>query len=282
MEYIVEVKKNIIEADNYLKGLIYTLAPLYKKEHGENQDVVVPLFTALHSTSESILILLENQAIFDADVLLRTVMEGTIKYCYLMTGTNEEKKQKYSEYKVSLSDIDKISDHKKAIEAVDILREFSKNSTKPFECSILSDEELLRLSERYPKKKREELKRKWSYQSLLRSLAHDNREYEAQLGTLSTYSLASHFCHYDWTGVSSRNTQIIDSVNPKAIVFDIMHCNRIISNVLSMELFRVMEYMRGNNFYSQEVSDLCLEVYEFIMNLDALNNECLERTLSDE
>lgn len=281
MDYLQEVEGNIIKADEYLKELFYKLAPLYKKEHGENQDVVVPLFTSLHSTSESILILLINQAIFDADVLLRTVMEGTIKYCYLMTGTEDEKKEKYIEYKVKLTDIDKILDHHKAVEAVDILKEFSQNSTKPFDLSVLSDEELAVLMKKYPKKERDALKRKWSYQSLLRSLAHSYPEYEAQLGTVSTYSLTSHFCHYDWTGLSSRNVQIMNSVKTDAIIFDIMHCNRILSNVLSMELFRVAEYIRGNGFCSQEVTTLYLEVYEFVITLDKLGNELLERALSE-
>lgn len=115
MEYIEEVGKYIVQADEYLKSLLFKISPLYRKEHGDNQDVTVPLFTTLHSTSESILILLLNQSIFDADVLLRTVMEGTIKYCYLMTGTVDEKKEKYIEYKIKLADIAKISDHKKLL-----------------------------------------------------------------------------------------------------------------------------------------------------------------------
>ena len=279
MEYIEEVGKYIVQADEYLKSFLFKISPLYRKEHGDNQDVTVPLFTTLHSTSESILILLLNQSIFDADVLLRTVMEGTIKYCYLMTGTDDEKKEKYIEYKIKLADIAKISDHKKAIEAVDILREFSNNSTKPFECDILSDEKLSELKEQYPKKEQDKLKQKWSYQALLRSLAKANREYEAQLGTLSTYSLTSHFCHYDWTGVSSRNAQIIEVENPNAIIFDIMHSIRILSNVLSLELFRVAEYMRGNKFDSPEVTALSMEALKFVSDLDTLNNNMLEKSL---
>lgn len=282
MKYMEEVEKNIVKADKYLKSLFLKLAPLYKKEHGKNQDVAVPLFAALHSTSESILILLLNQAIFDADVLLRTVMEGTIKYCYLMVGTDEEKEEKYIEYKVKLSDLDKIADHKKAIETVDILRKFSSNSTKPFECNILSDKELSKLTGQYSKKEREELKRKWRYQSLLRSLGQTNPEYSAQLGTLFTYSLMSHFGHYDWTGLSSRQAQIVNSVNPDAIIWDILHCNRIVSNVLSMELFRVMEYMRGNRFSSHEVTKLYMEVYEFITEVDRIHKIMLERAIAGD
>lgn len=125
----------------------------------------------------------------------------------------------------------------------------------------------------------DKLKRKWSYQALLRSLAKANHEYEAQLGTLSTYSLTSHFCHYDWTGVSSRNAQIVESENPNAIIFDIMHSIRILSNVLSIELFRVVEYMRGNRFDSPEVVALSMEVLKFVSDLDVLNNNMLERVL---
>lgn len=118
-----------------------------------------------------------------------------------------------------------------------------------------------------------------SYQALLCSLAKTNHEYEAQLGTLSTYSLTSHFCHYDWTGVSSRNAQIIESENPNAIIFDIMHSIRILSNVLSMELFRVAEYMRGNRIDAPEVAALSMEVLKFVSDLDILNNNMLERVL---
>lgn len=279
MDYLQEIEKYIVRADGYLKNLLVKMAPLYRKEYGDNQDVTVPLFTTLHSTSESILILLLNHSIFDADVLLRTVFEGTIKYCYLMTGTIDERKEKYMEYKIQLVDIAKISDHKKAIESIEILREFSSNNTKPFEGDILPDDKLLELKKQYPKKEQDKLKQKWSYQALLRSLAKKNRIYEAQLGTLSSYSLMSHFCHYDWTGVSSRNAQIIESGDPDAIIFDIMHSIRIISNVLSMELLRVMEYMNGNKANLPEVVELYIKVFKFVSELDVLTNNMLESTL---
>lgn len=277
MEYIEEVGQHIIKADEYLKKLIFTLSPLYKQEHGDCQDVTVPLFTTLHSTSESILILLLNHSIFDADVLLRTVMEGTIKYCYLMTGTDEEKKERYIEYKINLTDMDLMFDHKKSSEAVEILKKFSSNNTKPFECDILSVKKLMELKDKYPKRIQNDLKQKWSYQSLLRSLAQDNPEYKAQLGTLATYSQTSHLCHYDWTGVSCRNAQIEESIKPESVMFDIAHSIRILSNVLSMEIFRVAEYMRGNKCNAPEVAELSLEVIKFIKELDYINNEFLEK-----
>lgn len=271
-EYEKDIVPYIIKADQFIKTLILNMSPLYKKEHGEGQDVTVSLFATLHSTSESILILLLNRGVFDADVLLRTVMEGTIKYCYLMTGTVETRKKRYIEYRVDLAQIERLEDHKKAVESVEILKEFSNNNTKPFEACILSTEEYDLLSATYTKQKKNDLKRRWGYSALLRELAKDNQEYEAQLGSLSTYALSSHFCHFDWTGVSSRNAPVL-SPREESEVFDFAHALRILSNVLSCYLFRVAEYIRGNSYSSVAVSAIAMELYGLIKEIDEMQNK---------
>ena len=80
MNYAETIHPLIVESDQLIKEIIFELAPLYKNEFPHGQDVTVPLFTVLHSTTESVLILLLNGAIYESDVLLRTIMEGTIKY----------------------------------------------------------------------------------------------------------------------------------------------------------------------------------------------------------
>lgn len=276
MEYFDEVNPYIATVDMYIKNLIFSLSPLYREEHGIEQDITVQLFSSLHSTSESILILLLNRSICDADVLLRTVMEGTIKYCYLMVGTSEERHEKYTEYKQKLTDIDMIGDHQKALEAIAVLKEFSSNSTIPFELMLLSDDKLDQLKSLYPAKLRNEIKQRWSYQSLLRSLAKTNSEYEAQLGTLSTYSQTSHLCHYDWTGLSVRQSQIMHSETESGELSDIAHALRIMDNVLSMYLFRVAEYMRGNNCRTVNIAELSIKALSFSAELSKKENEIIE------
>lgn len=276
MNYFDEISPPIAKVDTFIKNFFFLLSPLYKEAHGNEQDAAVNLFSSLHSTSESILILLLNRAIYDADVLLRTVMEGTIKYCHLMVGTPEERHEKYIEYKKILTDIDLITDHQKALEAIRILKEFSSNSTIPFELMILPEEKLEELKNLYPARKRNEIKQRWSYQALLRSLAKTNVEYETLLGTLSTYSQTSHLCHYDWTGLSSRQAQIMDAGTENGELADIAHALRIMDNVLSMYLFRVIEYIRGNNFASKEVSDLSIQAFSFLEDLSNKENELIE------
>lgn len=280
MDYLNIAGTYILQADQYMKQLFYAIAPIYKPENGNRQDVTVPLFTTLHSTSESILILLLHGGLFDADILLRCVMEGTIKYCYLMNGDENEKNNKYIEYKEKLYEMAKISDHKKAVEAVEILNEFSENSTKPFEVDILEEQALSNLQAKYPSKLQNEIKNKWSYQQMLRDLAQKNTNYKAQLGTLATYSMTSHLCHYDWTGVCSQQDQIANSQDEDAYLWDAAHCLRILSNVISMELFRVAEYAGNSNAELLEAINLCTEITGFVCQIDKFISKIAEENIN--
>lgn len=282
MDYYSIVGSYIHKADMFMKKIICDIAPIYREGNGRYQDVTVPLFTTLHSTSESILIVLLHGGLFDADILLRSVMEGTIKYCYLMNGTANEKDEKYIEYKEKLYEISKISDHKKAVEAVEILKEFSENCTMPFELDILDDEMLNSLKERYPVKLQKEIKNKWSYQKMLRNLAETSSEYKAQLGTLATYSMTSHLCHYDWNGVLSRELQILNSTKEEAEECNIAHGLRILSNVLSMEMFRVVEYLKNSRVEMPMVLKLSLDLLELIHEIDKYENQIVKEKGSTE
>lgn len=275
MNYRKQVEKYIKQADNLIKQLFFKLAKLNSDSNGNNQDTAFSLFVSLHSSSESILILLLEQAIFDADILLRTVMEGTIKYCYLMTGTIEERNNKEYIYRECLSEIDKITDHYKAADTIKILKEFSYNNLKPFESLLLDNDLLEDLQLKYPSKIRKQLKNEWSYQSLLRSLAESANEYKAQLGTISTYALTSHFIHYDWTGISMRKSNSDD--NRTSILYDLIHSLRILSNALSFYSFRIMEFLRANEWRNTEIARLSIDLLEFVYELDKIQNDFLSK-----
>ena len=137
------------------------------------------------------------------------------------------------------------------------------NNTLPFEVNILSDEEIQSLQDKYTRKIKTEMKQKWSYQSLLKSLA-------------ATYSLSSHFCHYDWIGVSSRLAQLESAYDEKDEIYDILHCYRILSNILSFEMFRASEYVRVNNFSSAHTLAIIDKIFELLYRIDSFCNTSLE------
>lgn len=285
MEYKEEISGYVIRANEYLRSLFLEITPLHRSEQNNINEVIIVLFCTLYNTSESIMQLLLCERLHDADVLFRTVMEGTIKYCYLMEGTNEERKIKYDEYKVNLTEIDKISDHKKAVETIKILNKYSDNSTIPFESYLLPDSILDKLEKKYPKKIKDKVKRKWSYRSMLESIARDNAAYELLLGTLSTYSLTSHLCHFDWVGLSHRNTLILSAYSEENIKSQVLYALRILSNTISMFLIRVGVYMRVC-YVESTVRSLFHEINDYVIYLNKISNNglleiCKENKIRD-
>lgn len=282
MQYLELINERIGEASFLTNELFFSLGPLYQENCGQEQEVTVPLFTMLHSTSSTILTLLsEEMALPDADVLLRTVMEGTVKYCYLMNGTPEERKAKYEEFRYALYEMEMISDHNKAVETLRIFEEFSvDNSAIPFEANILPDDLLKELQSKYTKKQKDEIKRRWTYQSMLRSLAEDKEAYKAQLGTLSTYATTSHYAHFDWSGLSSRLAQLKANAENTDTHYDVVHGFRIISNILSFAMFRAGEYINVCGVKSQETYQILNMIAKEIRELDAVANKMLSELVN--
>lgn len=283
MQYLEAIGCRIDTALLLMNELFISLAPLYQENCGREQEVTIPLFTMLHSTSSTILTILNDEmALPDADVLLRTVMEGTVKYCYLLNGTPEERRTKYEEYRYALYGMELVSDHKKAMETLDIFKEFSiDNSTIPFEVNILPDDFLKTFQSQYTNKQKDDIKRKWTYQAMLRSLAKDRPEYKAQLGSLSTYASTSHYAHFDCTGLSSRQAQLEAIVKNPNDHYDVVHGFRIISNILSFAMFRAWEYINVYGCKSQDTYRILKEMAVEVKELDVFSNETLSEMLKE-
>lgn len=51
-----------------------------------------------HLSSESVLLLVRASKEWDAEIVARSVVEGTLKYCYMLEGTESETEQRATEF----------------------------------------------------------------------------------------------------------------------------------------------------------------------------------------
>src|SRR3990172_8552337 len=72
------------------------------------RGVSAQLFIDCHLTSESVLLLIREAKEWDADLLNRSVMEGSIKYVYMLLGNTKEKKKKAKKNWETLFSCDKM------------------------------------------------------------------------------------------------------------------------------------------------------------------------------
>lgn len=131
--------------------------------------------TTCLSTTGSVLILIERGRVWDADVLQRGVMEGTIRFLYLLHGDGELV-DRFHEFNVSLEDSASLRLHRRA---KIFLKSTTQNSLddgsqKTLESLMLSPEEFQAISKELPKKIRRALEDKWSFGKLLTDLVAKN------------------------------------------------------------------------------------------------------------
>ncbi len=265
----IDLKDNAQEAWILLKDLTFSQVPFFKAEaeiSHFNQFVTIQLFTSLYSTSESILLLIEENSIWEADILLRTVFEGTIKYFYLMSDRLKEDSDTIKEYYFTLPEMQKIKEHKKALEALEQYHIFSE-AKHPFETSILSAEDLEILEQKYPRNMQKTLEQKWGFGSLFKFLIEKDKKYECLAGIFYAYNLSSHFVHCDGSYIKMRYESMKDASNDD-VELDIGHGIRIISNVLSLGYLRVTEYLSKFKINANKYRDLIDAVTSYLDKLE--------------
>ncbi|OMF43535.1 DUF5677 domain-containing protein [Paenibacillus peoriae] len=209
-----------------------------------------------HTTSESILILVANNRIWDNEMLIRSVLEGTIKFIYLTVGSNEEREKKIDEYWNVLPIINKIKRSNRAEEIYEYLSntEVQKNDMKFIGGVLLTEEEIQEIREKYPRKYRKELEHKWSYSEIIKDLSKQDK-HKFFSGMFHGYGIGSHLIHQDADAINyliDHNQRIPE----RRIAKELAHGCRQISDIMTFSILRLYAY---KVLFKESVDDIYLE-----------------------
>jgi hypothetical protein len=169
----------------------------------ENQFAanIYNLIKFIGERSISITILVQNNLLWDAQIMMRCVQEATMKVSFLCNCSEEEKKQRLKEY---LYDLEEINSLKRSVIAKRIASSFQQDSLMilPFKPLILNTdkEELLRA--KWPSKQKRKLEQKWSYSEMMKEQANTMKEFQQVFLSLAhPYKISSHLLHADETAI---------------------------------------------------------------------------------
>ncbi|WP_342426708.1 hypothetical protein [Paenibacillus sp. FSL L8-0158] len=162
MNLVQETLMKLARQASFILHDYYVLTSAYFNKDldiSENHRYVLKqLPVSCQLTSESSLVLIANVRLWDNEMLLRSIMEGTIKFVYLTLGTNEERESKINEFWEVLPAISEIKRTKRAKTLVDSLPE-PLNSDMVFIKDVILDDEIL---EELEKNTQENLEKSWS------------------------------------------------------------------------------------------------------------------------
>lgn len=239
--------------------------PLYK-ENSElkeiHQFVLTNMISSCHQASESSLLLVGYRRLWDAEILKRSVLEGTTKLLYISIGEGEEILSKCDEFYRVIPEMTQINLHKKAIECLEKINDLS-TLWPDINNQILSDEKLLELEAKYPRRVRKMINQKWSFSEIIKTLEESKNEgFEIFKGTYYKYSLGSHFVHQDGDSIGymwDRNRSDIESRTST----ELAHGKSIIKDILALVLVRMEIYFGFHHLDTSLIDKWKQKVEEF-------------------
>jgi hypothetical protein len=164
---------------------------LYQDPNRQPRDtefVLGQLQVRATSTSDSVLFIVPEMKLWDAEILLRSVMEATLKFVFICTADEAERCVRVNEF---LNVLPKITGLRRHRRAKDFLNRLPDNSgflgQKPMGDVLLPDQEVAEISEAFPKEMRARLEGKWGFAQMAESIGRADNRFQELQGLLYSY-----------------------------------------------------------------------------------------------
>lgn len=209
------------------------------------------LFVDCHLTSESILLLLQQGKEWDAEILLRSVIEGSLKLDMLLRGTIEQREETAYEFWEVLPIFHQVRHAEHAKKILDIVEDPESTEWRSIKDLMLDEASLSRIRATYSKAQRQALEEKWSFVGLIREFVKLGGSGAKEIvGLGHGYAMSSHLLHKDADGIgmvwerSRRNTERREAVT-------LGHAARIIHDVCGFSKLRLLIALNACNLKSE-------------------------------
>ncbi|MFD2498571.1 DUF5677 domain-containing protein [Rhizorhabdus histidinilytica] len=168
------------------------------------------LLSATARASESALLLCAYGQLWDAEVLARSALEGTLKFAYLLQSPDTFT-QRHTEYAINLFHIALMKDHLKCAELLAAVSDPDSLQWRPIKDRLLDDDELVELRATYDRVHRRELENRWGFTGLVSELSRSGDRLFRGLGPLPIPTLSpATFITWIWLEPRSRLIAIGD------------------------------------------------------------------------
>jgi hypothetical protein len=165
-----------------------------------HRRAVVLLSTACLSSTESVLYLVDGQRLWDAERVMRSVVEGTVKFGYLLESRDAFLAHAI-EYTDTLPAVSRLAWHAKAEEALKSLCEGDDSTPRPYRDLLLDQEEAETIRSIYPRGMRKDIERRWGFTALVEAVSSTRGAFGPTARVmLHGYSVSSHLQHMSHEG----------------------------------------------------------------------------------
>ncbi|MES3021123.1 MAG: DUF5677 domain-containing protein [Pseudomonadota bacterium] len=197
--------------------------------------------------SQSQTLLLQAWKLWDADIIMRSMLECATRFLFVSIAAPDERAQRIEEYTISLNEIENLQRSEKAKDFV--ATSIDEDTKMLIGGVVFGAEDEAELRARWPKAKRKALKQKWSFTEISHVLSTfhvdrlDLRNYKS---FLHGYGLSSHLIHADQTSMDLVKDRAGREPQEKAML-EKAHFARLATEPVSILFlcWRAMAYASG-------------------------------------
>lgn len=237
-----------------LRELLPLMSPVGKHKYRtrEHAHTIGALASACARSSESVVLLCAYGQLWDAEVVSRSVCEGTLKFMYLLQAVDTFE-QRHDEYAKDLFHIGLLKDHKKAEGLLAAVPDPDARYWRPIRERLLSPDELLDIESRFDKQARRSLDTKWGFSGLIGHLTRSGDPAFSNISGFShSYSMSSHVMHADSIGTSIALERDFRSSERR----ETLHLSHLVGLLSSQIEYMYMRLMIGYRFAGHPPDDL--------------------------
>lgn len=232
------------------------------KENLDESNRIFPIIKFVLSRLETVTDLTINDKLWDAEIILRSAFETTVKLMFITTSTGEERETKLEEYWNSLSQINSIKQSEQAKRNMLFFGD-SEIHRLAYSPLILSEERELELRQKWTKAERQKVEQKWSFTEMINQISKQNtgNPLEMILALSHGYRMGSHVIHGDETGIliieerESRTKEEQDKVN-QAHYLKLLSDSLTICSFIGIETMAFLNLSEKRKFFFDNVAKL--------------------------
>jgi hypothetical protein len=207
--------------------------------------VCAQLFIDCNLSSESALLLIRAEKEWDADLITRSVMEGSFKFTYMLEGSCAEVEEKANEYWRVLPLFYRIRHGENAKKVFERLANPNAPEWRPLQDLLVDDEEVAAIRASYSRAERQALEEKWSFVGLCRNFAASENHGLRPFAALShSYTMSSHLLHKDADGIGMV-WERYRRPPERQLAVRMGHSARVVSDVCSFAKLRLFSLLKA-------------------------------------
>lgn len=226
---------------NTIDSIHISICELTLQKNDDFYQLLRDYYSFIHKRTEALFLLVQNDCLWDAEIVLRPIAECVVKFAYISSFDDLDRIEKVREFWEDLAEINMLKQSNQAKQILELT-----NIDSIFLNDIVLDiKEQNILAEKWTKQIRQRKEQPWSYNEMIKTISV-NYNFKEILGLARSFTQSSHLIHADETALGVISDRESRTKEQKEALMS-LHEIRLLSDCVSFYFWLIKITSRLSN-----------------------------------